>query len=171
MHRSPTKFDVLTLVCTPSTEITLDQLQVNVKVVREGDAVELKKGLRKQDVVVGDATGSTKFLWEHDTGLVKEGTSYKMMRMMVKAYNECKFLSKPKEDAEISIISDIGHVEEGEPQDAAVIIGLMSLDTFRQCFKCMGKVQVTSSWSAIAIEDSVRNVAWLYVWIGIWSRW
>ena len=123
--------------------------------------MELKKGLRKQDVVVGDATGSTKFLWEHDTGLVKEGTSYKMMRMMVKAYNKCKFLSKPEEDAEISI-SDIGHVEE-EPQEDAVIIGLMSLNTFRQCFKCMGKVQVTSSGSAIAIEDSVRNVTWLYV--------
>ena len=76
MQRSPTKFDVLTLVCTPSNEITLDQLQglqayqqVNVsgKVVREGDAVEVKKGFRKQDVVVGDASESAKLtLWEHD---------------------------------------------------------------------------------------------------------
>ena len=66
-------------------------------------------------------------------------------------------LSKPKEDAEISIIADIGHVEEGQPEeedsalDDAVFIGVMSLDTFRRCFKCMGKVQSTSSGSAIAI--------------------
>ena len=106
MQRMPTKFYVLTLVCTPSNEITLDQLQglqayqrlnVNVKVVRdsEGVSMEVKKGLRKQDV--GDATGSAKLtLWEHDIGLVKEGTSYKMAGLMVKTYYERKFLSKPK---------------------------------------------------------------------------
>ena len=106
MQRMPTKFYVLTLVCTPSNEITLDQLQglqayqrlnVNVKVVRdsEGVSMEVNKGLRKQDV--GDATGSAKLtLWEHDIGLVKEGTSYKMAGLMVKTYYERKFLSKPK---------------------------------------------------------------------------
>ena len=67
------------------------------------------------------------------------------------------FSQNRKEDAEISIISDIGHVEEGEPEEDdsaledAVIIDVMSLDTFRRSFKCMGKVKVTSSGSAIAL--------------------
>ena len=37
--------------------------------------------------------------------------------MTVKMYNDCKFLSKLKEDAEVSIIADRGYVEEGELDD------------------------------------------------------
>lgn len=89
MQRSPTKSKVSAMVCTPSNEITPDQLQglqeyqqvtVKVKVVREGDALAVKKSSRKQDLVIGDAPGSTKLtLWKQDIGsLIKAGTSYKL---------------------------------------------------------------------------------------------
>lgn len=114
MQKSPTKFNVSAMVCTQSNEITLDQLQelqvyqrvtVKVKVVSEKDAVEVKKGLKKQDVVIGDGSGSAKLtLWEQDIGSLKERKSYKLSGMIVKMYNDRKYLSKPKEDAEVSVI-------------------------------------------------------------------
>ena len=160
MLKSPSKFDVSTMH-QPITEVTLDQLErlqvyqrisVRIKVDSERDVLELKNGLKKQDLIMGDATGTAKLtVWEKNVTSLKKGGSYKLSGLMVKVYNGLRYLSIPKEDVHIINILDIGSVEENEPKNTdvsledAVVMGVMHLETFRSCFMCKGKVQTTSA--------------------------
>ena len=127
LQRSPTKFDMSSLVCSGSNETTLDQLaevtnyqcvSVRVKVVKQKEVVEVKNGLQKQDFVIADATGSTKVTaWEDNVGTLKEGSSYQLSGMMMRLYNGRKYLSIPKDGYEISGIPDIGAVNEVEAEE------------------------------------------------------
>ena len=50
-----------------------------MKVVSVQEVKEVKSGLRKQDYIVGDATGAaTVTLWENNIGALKAGASYKL---------------------------------------------------------------------------------------------
>lgn len=69
---------------------------------------------------------------------------------MVREFNGRKFLSMPKQNAVISTVADIGCIEEELDEDCshlkdAVVVGVMSLDSFKTCFICKGKVRVTSA--------------------------
>ena len=152
LQKSPKKFNVASLVCNTSNEITLDQLQdlnsyqrvvATVKVVSTQEVKEVKSGLRKQDYIVGDATGAaTVTLWENNIGALKVGASYKLSGMMVREFDGKKFLSMPKQDAEITSIPDIGAVMEEECAVAAgcymedAVIGVVLLDTYSSCCIC-----------------------------------
>ena len=79
LQKSPKKFNVTSLVCNTSNEITFNQLQdlnsyqrvvATVKVVSAQEVKEVKNGLRKQDYIVGDATGAaTVIMWENNITL------------------------------------------------------------------------------------------------------
>ena len=59
-----------------------------MKVVSVQEVKEVKSGLRKQDYIVGDATGAaTMILWEYNTGALKMGASYKLSGMMVTEFD------------------------------------------------------------------------------------
>lgn len=157
VQKSPTTFDVATLVTSASTEIGLDQLQglqnyqkvtVRVKVVSVKEESEAQGGLRMQDYIIGDATGAAKLtVWERNVGIFKEGSSCKLSGLKVQMYNGKKFLSMPRENCEIAGIDDTGDVEkelgddENKLEDA--IVGVMLLNTYSNCFSCKGKVAVT----------------------------
>ena len=58
----------------------------------------------------------------------------------------------PKEDAHITAVSEIGTVEEEMDEDAcntkdAIVVCVMNFESFRSCFICKGKVEVTSALS------------------------
>ena len=124
-----------------------------VKVISAQEVKEVKSGLRKQDYIVGDSTGAaTVTLWEYNIGALKVGASYKLSGMMVREFDGKKLLSMPKQDGEITSISDIGAVmkeecavADGHYMKDAVIIGVLLLDTYSSCCICKSKVQVMSA--------------------------
>ena len=66
-----------------------------VKVVSVQEVMELKSGLRKQDYIVGDATGAaTVTLWDNNIGALKVGAFYKLSGMMVREFNGKKMPSR-----------------------------------------------------------------------------
>ena len=81
-----------------------------MKVVSAQEVKEVKSGLRKQDYIVGDATGAaTVTLWEN-IGALKMGASYKFSGMMVGEFDGRKPFLMPKQDGEITSIPNIGAV-------------------------------------------------------------
>ena len=118
-----------------------------MKVVSAQEVKEVKSGLKKQDYIVGDATGAaTVTLWEYNIGALKVGASYKLSGMMVREFDGKKHLSMPKQDGEITSISDIGSVmkeecavADGHYMEDAVIIGALLLDTYSSCSICKAK--------------------------------
>ena len=75
-------------------------IRVVCKVVKVGEVMSVKKGgtdgkeLRKQDVTVGDESGSCRLvLWEEDVNVLEEGKSYCLMDVGVRKYGVAKYLS------------------------------------------------------------------------------
>jgi ssDNA-binding replication factor A large subunit len=72
-------------------------------------------GLSKQDVTIADATAAARLtLWESDVHSVREGRSYELSNLVVRSYLGDKYLSMPKEGAQIKEIDDIGDVHEDD---------------------------------------------------------
>ena len=62
----------------------------DVAIVRKSDGKELQK----QDVVIGDETGSCRLvLWEEDVQGLEEGKSYHLLDVVVRTYGTAKYLS------------------------------------------------------------------------------
>ncbi len=138
----------------------LDQFQrvtVAVKAIRVDKAIEVTGGKKKQDVVVGDGSGTARAtIWEDEIGKIEEGKSYRLCGMLVREYLRTRFLSTSREKSRIEEIDDIGAVkekkevaEEGSQSDMlpthvkrARIVGVLDLEAYRVCMKCKGKVVV-----------------------------
>ena len=59
-----------------------------MKVESAQEVKAVKNGLRKQDYIVGDATGAAIVtMWETNIGALKLGASYKLSGMMVKEFD------------------------------------------------------------------------------------
>ena len=72
---------------------------------------------------------------------------YLWHNMMVRSYQQSKYLSVPKEDASIAEIGDIGAVAEDDlPEDfvrvEGVTVGVLSLQSYLSCLQCKCKVDV-----------------------------
>ena len=65
-----------------------------------------EKELRKQDVVIGDETGSCRLVWEDDVSSLQEGKSYRLVNMGV-----CKYLSFTAKSSKEMIV-DLENVNE-----------------------------------------------------------
>lgn len=161
---SPVKFDAQLSKLAQDKDggkITLSELpmlsnfqkvSIRVKVIFVNDPEEVKRGLTKQECVIGDATGRCKvILWEDNVDLLVEGASYKMSGLMVRVYRGKKYLSIPRENFEVVSIDDIGCVEECESEDeekremkGGVVVGVKFFDVYSGCYACKGKVQPMS---------------------------
>lgn len=132
--------------------VCFQRVSVEVKVTRVEDPLEVTGGKKKQDVIVGDSSGSARVtVWEGEIGSMEEGGSYKMTGMMVREFRGEKFLSTSKQNSMIERIADIGDVEE-ETEDESThgtpssqisggrIVGVLQLDHYRSCLKCTAKV-------------------------------
>jgi len=53
-------------------------------------------GKHKQDTTIADATASTRLtLWESDIGLLEQGESYQLTKVMVRTFQGQPYLSYP----------------------------------------------------------------------------
>ena len=132
--------------------LPFQRVTVEVKAVRVEEPTEVSGGKKKQDVLVGDSTGTARFtVWEGEIGTVDEDVSYRLSGMMVREFRGKKFLSTSKENSKIEKISDIGDVEEEVSEEEsdqgcttkikdARVIGVMYLEKYNGCLKCSAKV-------------------------------
>ena len=130
------------------------RVTIEVKVVRVEKALEVNGGKKKQDILVGDETGTVRVtVWEEEIGKVKQDDSYRMSGMMVREFRGCRFLSTSKEGSRIEAIADIGDVKEESVEDEreyqsnqplqltnARVVGVHYLDQYTSCLKCTAKV-------------------------------
>ena len=94
-----------------------ERVTVSVKVIRVDDPMEIPGGLRKQDTMVGDKSGTIRFtVWESEIGQMETGCSYKLVGVMVRDYRGNKFLSTSREGSTIEEIEDIGDVVDAEDE-------------------------------------------------------
>ena len=119
---------------------------------QSGDAVEVTGGKKKQDLIVGDASGSCRCtLWEADIDRLEDEQCYRLKELMVKEFRGEKYLSSTKEQSAIEEIGDIGDVEEEDEEEGASgckqfddvrVVGVDRLDNYSGRMKCELKVVV-----------------------------
>ena len=132
-------------------------IAVQVKVLGEEEATEVKKGLIKQDYWIADASACCKIVtWEDNVGLLVVGESYKLSGLVVRTFNGKKYLSVQTEGFVATKIDDIGVVAEVPEEQATEkkftgvsIVGVKSFETFDGCYSCSGKVVPRSEASPI----------------------
>ncbi len=155
---SPRKFSLDNVPALIFADITLDGLAarnaydrvcVNGKVIRVNDLVKVSAALTKQDITIADATSATKLtLWEGDSGTVCEDKSYKFSEVVVRTYQQMKYLSTSKEGATIAEIGNIGEEAEDDlPVDdtfgRAEVADVLTLASYLLCLACKSKVEPT----------------------------
>lgn len=163
IHPSPKKFDVAEIEfhSTEATKITLDQvndtqvhtiIDVDVKVLSCGEPITL--GTRqKQDIKVGDATGSALVqLWEQNIGLLVEQQSYQLKQFRIVEYENVKSIAMCWEGSEVKPIDHLQNVAD-PPVDATVVepscmtlynpkvAAVFKLETFFKCLRCGSRTE------------------------------
>ena len=138
--------------------VPFQRVSCEVKVVNVDAVMEVSGGKKKQDVLVGDSTGTVRVtVWESEIGKLEENGSYRLTGMVVREFKGKKFLSTSKEKSSIESIGDIGVVEEEEDESECsnvydsrptelsdVRVGGVLLDSYSGCMKCSAKVVVDS---------------------------
>ena len=148
---------VFTMTEPEATHITLSELSslenfrrvsIEVKVVSKMEPMFVSGGKKKQDVMIGDLTGTTKVtLWEQYVDSLNVDESYRLENFVVREYASQKYLSMPRSGSEITPIDNIGEVEQ--PVSSATsteisnpeTIGVLQLDTYKACLKCKARVE------------------------------
>ena len=102
VEKSETKFDVQKKKY--GDIITFDKLQslasfqrvvVEAKVVRVDDSMEVTGGKVKQDILIGDSTGTGRLtVWEEEVGTIVSDDSYILSGMMVREFRHQKTILK-----------------------------------------------------------------------------
>ena len=83
----------------------------DIKVLKVNDSEEVSGGKVKQDILIGDTTGTLRLtVWEHHIGKLEEGNSYKLIGVNVQEFRGEKYLSTAKANCEVELIEDIGFV-------------------------------------------------------------
>lgn len=108
---------------------------MDVKVLDATEPMIVTGGKKKQEVTIGDQTGTAWVtLWEQHIGLLKDGSSYNLKNFVIREYGTVKYLSMPKEGWKITPIDNIGEVEQSETD----IIEHQKMDI--QCCHCCSPV-------------------------------
>lgn len=108
------------------------------------------KELRKQDVVIGDETGSCRLgLWEDDVSSLEEGKLYRLVDMGVHRYGATKYLSFTAKSSK-EMIADLENVNEEhiageESEDSRHVVkgevsAVLSTSEYPSCKFCHSKV-------------------------------
>ena len=80
--------------------------------------IEVPGGKQKQDITIGDSSGTLKFtVWQEEIDTMEEDVSYRISGVVVREFKGKKFLSTSKQDSFIEEIEGIGDVEEEGEDD------------------------------------------------------
>lgn len=87
---------------------------------------------------MSDATSTTRLtLWQDDIGSLEVDESYEIANLLVKSYNNSKYLTSPKSGYTIKKIDDIGAVDELNNAEVAAV---SSFSQGLSCLSCNGNV-------------------------------
>ena len=132
------------------------RISLDIKVVYTEKPLEVTGGKRKQDVIISDDTGTARLtLWENKVNSLDEDLSYALRNVTVRQFRGQKYVSFPRTGSSVEEIPDIGDVVDYDPDSDdglsqlrqltnAVIIGVLSLDSYKSCFSCKARVESTS---------------------------
>ena len=153
----------ITLDALPMKSV-YDKVTLNAKVINVEAPAKVSGGLTKQDVVIADSTSPARItLWERDIGQLTEGNSYRFTDIVVRMYQQEKYLSVPKDSATITEIEDIGEVAEDDLPEQFVtvydcqVIGVKSLDSFAACLDCKCKVEPSTSNIGVCTKCNMQQ--------------
>ena len=136
---------------------TFDRVSLAAKVLNVAEPSKVSGDLTKQDITIADRTAAARMtLWEADIEHMKEGKSYKLTNFVVRTYQGSKYLSMPKEGANLDEIADIGEIAADDIPENVVtahdveVIGVQTLDSYPSCVACNSKVEPTLTDDQIA---------------------
>ena len=121
-------------------------MSISAKVLRIQAPIKVAGGLTKQEVTVADDTGAIKVtLWERFIGCLHDEASYELKNLTVRTFKGEKYLSVPKEGAEMREIDDIGPVAEDDlPDNTKEVTGVKIIgavvNSYNACLACNSKV-------------------------------
>ena len=121
-------------------------VSVQVKVLCEKSPVEVKKGLVKQEYCIADSSACCRIVtWGDNIGLLSVDGSYKLSGLIVRTYQDEKYLSVPREGFHVAGVEDIGVVvevpEESPTERELLYCRSESLEKFESCYSCLGRVK------------------------------
>ena len=127
---------------------------IDIKVVKKSNATYVAGNKRKQDVIIADNTGRAKVtLWEQNVDALTPDSSYSLQNFVVREYKGRKFLSMPREGAEIIPIPDVGPIDSESNSDSewevlemfnVQITRVPQLDSYKACLSCKARVEPSS---------------------------
>ena len=96
------------------------RVTVEVKVEQTDDPMEVAGAKNKQDLWVGDKSGTTRVtLWEDEIGKMEKGKSYRLIGMFPREFKGKKYLSTSRQNTTIEEIDDIGELKAQRTIDGA----------------------------------------------------
>ena len=146
---------ILQILLTPAAEITLNKIPeiqvfqritVAAKVINLSEPISVASGKRKQDVIISDCTNTTRLtVWEEDIGTLHVNNSYRCENVVVREFNQRRYLSKAKHRSTITQIDNIGDVEDFSDSDTQddhqqihdpTLVAVPRLDSYQACMHC-----------------------------------
>ncbi len=127
------------------------RISVDAKVIFVHDPIQMASGKIKQDIIIADSTGTTRLvLWESDVNSVTLNKSYKFNNIVIKEFQETKYLALGRVGSAVSEIDDIGNVatyntdiDYNIPRKLknAEIVAIVTLDCYKSCLRCKARVE------------------------------
>ena len=104
-----------------------------------------KTHVTKQDCLISDSSGTCRIvLWADRVGALKDHESYHLQNVVLRQYNNKKYISVLEHDSELVPIPDIGKVDETHVEEEKVIEGeiqsVLGLEQYPSCKECHSKV-------------------------------
>ena len=148
LHPQEAKIDLQEL----ATMAVFEKVTVNIKAVRKLEPVKISNEFTKQDIVIADATATTKVAIRGekiDKNSIKKGDCYCLQNFVVKEWNSVKYLSMPRSGLLITPIFEIGEVKTSDemecPPDEQIedadVIGVPQLHAYKCCLTCRARVE------------------------------
>ena len=152
LHSSPKKFRVRDIAKLRNSEIVCIARYIQHEGFRESDCERQScederscqrfgRIITKQDVILA---------WEADVGSTTEGTSHRFNNIVVRSYQDVKYISLPKDGVNMVEIEDIGDVAEDNLSEysitvhSAEVISVLTLESYAACLVCKAKVGPTT---------------------------
>ena len=130
------------------------RVYIDVKVVKKSNVTYVAGNKRKQDVIIADNTGRAKLtLWEQNIDALTPDSSYSLQNFVVREYEGRKFLSMPRDGAEIIPLPDVGPIDTESDSDSerevletfnVQVTGVPQLDSYKACLGCKARVEPSS---------------------------
>ena len=128
------------------------RVSTNVKVIAINEPLNVSGGKTKQDITVADSTSTSRLtLWQENVDTLTQNQSYHLSNMVVREYQNQKYLSMARIGTTIEPIDDIGDVVplSDDPNNSfeitdATLVGVIQLDSYQACMNCKARVETVN---------------------------